>query len=152
MCEGVCVSFSGGDMLTMCTNRCVLGGELETTNDCGGLDQGLCVFRPTGYGAGDQGFCAQPCSVQTDCNNPDWWCFSNDYAPQGFCFGTDPCPNGQGDCDPQSGTTCTTTQHGDFCLDPVIPLGEGGGSSSSSSSASGTGGAGGAGGQGGQGG
>ncbi len=123
-CEGVCVNFTSGE--TICSNRCVLGGVLDG-NDCGGLTEGVCVYRPSSFGAGDQGFCAPACSVQTDCANPTWWCFSNNFARNGFCFGATECPNGQADCDPMSGDQCTQTQHGPFCLDPLIPLGEGGG-------------------------
>lgn len=143
-CEGVCVNFSGGT--TMCSNRCVLGGEIDTF-DCGGLDEGVCVFRPNGYGPGDQGFCSPACSVQSDCNNPTWWCFSNNFAPNGFCFSATPCPNGQSDCT-DSTDLCTQTIHGPFCLDPVIPLGSAG----TGGGGGGTGGAGGAGGTGGTGG
>lgn len=146
-CEGRCVSFTGGT-LTMCSNVCVLGGELDGF-DCGGLENGVCVFRPSGYGPGDHGFCSPACSVQTDCNNPDWWCFGNTFATNGFCFTATPCPNGQGDCDATD--LCTQTQHGPFCLDPAIPLGEGGGGGGGGGMG-GAGGAGGAGGQGGQGG
>lgn len=137
-CAGVCVNFDSG--VTMCSNRCVLGGELDGS-DCGGIDQGLCVFRPGGYGAGDQGFCSPACSVQTDCNNPTWWCFSNDFAPNGFCFSATACPGGQADCMPED--VCTQTQHGPFCLDPAIPLGEGGAGGGGGGGVGGGGGAGG---------
>ncbi|MBL9027370.1 MAG: hypothetical protein JNL21_34585 [Myxococcales bacterium] len=155
-CAGVCVNFGTdpGAPPAYCSNRCVLGGELDSF-DCGGLDQGVCVFRPSGYGAGDQGFCSPACSVQSDCANPGWWCFSNNFAPNGFCFTATPCPGGQGDCDPMSGDECTQTIHGPFCLDPVIPLGDagtgggGGGGGGPGGGGPGGGGVGGAGGAGG---
>jgi hypothetical protein len=151
-CEGVCVNFTSGE--TMCSNRCVLGGELDSL-DCGGLTEGVCVFRPSGYGPGDQGFCSPSCEVQSDCQNPDWWCFSNTFAPQGFCFGTADCPNGQADCeaaDPGTTNVCTNTIHGPKCLDPAIPLGGAGTGGAGGGGGGGVGGAGGAGGGGGAGG
>jgi hypothetical protein len=137
-CAGICVSFTGGN-ITTCSNYCVLGGELDA-QDCGGIENGLCAFRPTGFGPGDQGFCAPSCLAHDDCQNPSFWCLGNNFAPNGYCFIRPACPNGQGDCT-NATDVCTDTIYGPFCLDPQYPLGS-----------AGTGGAGGAGGGGGSGG
>ena len=147
-CEGICVSFTDGQ--SMCSNWCVLGGELDG-NDCGGLEGGLCTFRPTANGAGDYGFCTPGCSKQDDCQNPDFWCFSNTFSTVGYCFGAADCPNGQSDC--TSGNTCTDTEYGPLCLDPAIPFdGNGTGGGGGMGGSGGMGGAGGTGGAGGMGG
>jgi hypothetical protein len=116
-CAGQCISFAGG--LTACSTRCVLGGEL-VADDCGGLDQGLCAFLPSGNGAGDVGFCAEACTAHSDCQNPGFWCYDFGGGNNGYCFGADPCPNGQIDCG--GGLTCTNTPYGPFCIDPTFPL------------------------------
>ncbi|MFO0547601.1 MAG: hypothetical protein U0271_04380 [Polyangiaceae bacterium] len=121
-CAGVCVNFSSGE--SMCSSRCVLGGELEGF-DCGGITSGLCVFRPADNGAGDYGFCTPACNAQDDCQNPDFWCFGNNFATNGYCFGATACPNGAADCT-DANTTCTVTKYGPFCLDPQFPLGDAG--------------------------
>lgn len=162
-CAGTCVNFSSGE--TMCSNACVLGGEIDAY-DCGGLTGGLCVFRPTDNGAGDYGFCSPACLQHDECQNPDWWCFgiegvSGGLVDNGFCFGATPCPNGD-ECDPAAGDVCTDTKYGAFCLDPAFPLGTAapdptgsgggggaGGGGTGGAGGSGTGGAGGAGGAGG---
>jgi hypothetical protein len=165
-CAGVCVNFSGGT--TSCSSPCALGGDITDPTavaDCGGLEKGLCVYSPTGNGAGDFGFCAPGCSLQSDCQNTDFWCFgvgglTGSAVDNGFCFGATPCPVGQSDCkSTNAAVKCTTTKYGPFCVDTTFPLGDAapagttssssgsssasgsGGGSSSSSSASGTGGA-----------
>lgn len=146
-CAGVCVGF--GSDITMCSNRCVMGGELLDTYDCGGIENGICAFSPSGYGPGDAGFCSPACNFHSDCQNPDFWCFSTNFTTNGFCFGgVDPCPNGQGDCDPAD--ACTDTPYGPLCLDPIFPLDDqgtgGGGGGVGGAGGGGVGGAGGAGG------
>jgi hypothetical protein len=141
-CAGVCVSF--GDPITMCSNRCVLGGALEG-DDCGGLSRGICAFSPSGYGAGDAGFCSPACNFHSDCQNPDFWCFDVGLPDNGYCFGgeTD-CPNGQADC--EAGFECMQTAFGPKCLDELFPLDEGTGGGGGGTGGGGTGGGGGAGG------
>jgi hypothetical protein len=123
-CAGVCVSFTGADPnnpVTMCSNWCVLGGELDG-NDCGGLSAGLCVFSPAGNGAGDYGFCTPSCTAHDDCQNPTFWCtpvgFTN---ANGYCFGHDPCTV-QADCT-GANETCTLTKYGKFCISSQYALG-----------------------------
>lgn len=151
-CEGRCIGFTSGE--SMCSNLCVLGGDLFETNDCGGIEEGLCVFRPTGNGAGDFGFCTPSCTQHDQCQNPSFWCFSTNFSDNGYCFGATPCPNGQSDC---MSDTCTDTAYGPFCIDTAFPLGNagtggaggmggGGGAGGAGGAAGGMGGAGGAGG------
>ena len=149
-CAGICVSFTGGT--TSCSSPCALGGEITdptTVNDCGGLEKGLCVYSPTGNGPDDFGFCAPGCSLQSDCQDPTFWCFgvgglTGSAVDNGFCFGATACPNGQSDCKSTNAKVlCTETKYGPFCVDTTFPLGDaapaGTGSSSSSGSGSGTG-------------
>ncbi len=146
-CAGLCVSF-GGD-ITMCSSPCGLGGDftdLTAVADCGGIDKGVCAYSPKGNGAGDFGFCAPACKVHDECQNPTFWCNDVNLPDSGFCFGSDPCPNGQSDC--KSPDKCTDTKYGPICLDPKYPLGSAapagtgssGASSGSGSSGSGAGG------------
>jgi hypothetical protein len=160
-CAGVCVSFTGDDPnnpLTMCSNWCVLGGQLDG-NDCGGLGGGICAFSPSGNGAGDYGFCAPACKKHDDCQNPTFWCtpvgFTN---ANGYCFGHDSCKV-QADCTGM-GEICTNTKYGKYCIadkydlgSAAPPAGTGGGGGAGGGAgvgggggAAGTGGAGGAGG------
>ncbi|MEP7122789.1 MAG: hypothetical protein ABJE95_17825 [Byssovorax sp.] len=151
-CAGVCVNFTGGT--TSCSSPCVLGGSITdptTVTDCGGLEKGLCVYSPTGNGPGDFGFCAPGCSLQSDCQNTDFWCFgvgglTGSAVDNGFCFGATPCPNGKTDCKSMNAKVmCTDTKYGPFCVDTTFPLGDAappGTSSSSGSSGSGSSGSG----------
>jgi hypothetical protein len=121
-CAGVCVSFTDGQSL--CSSWCALGG-VELDAECGGLTAGLCVFSPSGHELGDSAFCTQACSKQGDCQNPDFWCFpvgglTGNGVDNGFCFGADDCPNGQGDC--SLGNDCVETAFGPKCLDPMFPI------------------------------
>ncbi len=144
-CAGLCVNFSGGT--TSCSSPCALGGEITdptTVNDCGGLEKGLCVYSPTGNGAGDFGFCAPGCSLQSDCQNTDFWCFgvgglTGMGVDNGYCFGATPCPNGQTDCKSTNAKVlCTDTKYGPFCVDTTFPLGDAAPAGTSSSSGSGS--------------
>jgi hypothetical protein len=139
-CAGICVSFTvemGKPPITMCSEWCVLGGELNSTADCGGLTEGVCAFLPTGNGAGDFGVCAPACTQHDDCQNPNFWCTAtNFHNANGFCFGHPPCTS-QADCDKAAGEICTNTKFGQYCISDKYDLG---------TSAPGTGGAGGAGG------
>jgi hypothetical protein len=149
-CAGTCVSFTGGE--TMCSNVCTLGG-VDLDAECGGLAGGLCVFSPMGHALGDQAFCTPSCLKQDDCQNPTFWCQSiggitGMQVPNGFCFGTSDCPNGQADCTNMM-LTCTPTKYGPKCLDPAFPLGTAGGGGAGGGGGGGGGGAGGTGGAGG---
>jgi hypothetical protein len=139
-CAAECVSFGSatdaGPAITQCTNPCVLGGkDIATNPNCGGESKGLCAYFPTGNGAGDFGFCAAACSFQSDCQNPDFWCFPINgltgsgagMIPNGYCFGATPCPNGASDCT-QSETVCTPSSGGPVCLSTLFPAmpGDGG--------------------------
>jgi hypothetical protein len=153
-CAGICVNFTGGE--TSCSSPCVLGGQSDPTDtpNCGGVTKGLCVYSPAGNGAGDYGFCAPACTTQDDCQAPSFWCrpvggLTGSGVDNGYCLGAPGCPNGAGDCT-QTGTMCTQTKFGPFCLSPMFPLGstapDDGGTDSgtggaSGSSSSGTGGA-----------
>jgi hypothetical protein len=99
--------------------------------DCGGIENGLCLYLPVVMGcpqgqvcvgAGDVGFCGGGCKAHDECGAPDLWCRGILMGgPVGYCVGEDPCPNGQMDC--SMGTTCTDTKVGKFCLDTKYPLG-----------------------------
>jgi hypothetical protein len=108
----------------------VLGGQnIQAGPNCGGETKGLCAFSPMGNGAGDFGFCAPACLHQSDCQNPNFWCFpitnltgtGPGEVPNGWCFGATACPNGASDCTAQAGTKCTQTSAGPFCLNPTFP-------------------------------
>ena len=125
-CAGTCISFTGSN-LSMCTQACALGGELDST-DCGGLAKGLCVFSPSGFGAGDQGFCTNACTKHDECQNPDWWCFSTNFQMgNGYCFTAVDCPNGDSDCVDANmqplKQKCHDTKYGPKCIDDAWPLG-----------------------------
>ena len=154
-CAGICVNFTGGT--TSCSSPCALGGEITdptTVNDCGGLEKGLCVYSPAGNGPGDFGFCAPGCSLQSDCQNANFWCFgvvglTGSAVDNGYCFGATACPNGQMDCKSTNAKVlCKDTKYGPFCVDTTFPLGgaapAGTGSSSASSGSGSSSGAGGA--------
>lgn len=127
-CSGICISATSAD-LRMCTEPCGLGQPLtDPPQDCGGLDQGLCAFRPTGFGAGDQGFCTNACKSQDDCQNPDWWCFGATFQKgNGYCLPAVDCPNGDVDCVDSSSNPlkekCHATKYGPKCIDTTWPLG-----------------------------
>jgi hypothetical protein len=125
-CAGICVSFTvemGKPPITMCSEWCVLGGELNTSADCGGLTEGVCAFLPTGNGAGDFGVCAPACSKHDDCQNPNFWCTAvNFHNANGFCFGHPPCMT-QADCSAMAGEVCTDTKFGKYCIDDGFDLG-----------------------------
>jgi hypothetical protein len=155
-CAGVCASFTDANA-SWCSSPCVLGGDFATdltaVADCGGVDKGMCYYRPIDNGAGDLGFCVPACKAQDECQNPSFWCSDVGLPDNGYCTLGTPCPNGQADC--KSPDMCTDTKHGPFCLDPKYPLGtaapagtsssSGSGAGGGSSSSSGVGGAGGAG-------
>lgn len=121
-CGGLCVGFDSG--IGMCSSPCVLGGEKDSSSDCGGPERGFCFFRPQTNGVGDVGFCSPSCASQADCASPNFWCFTVPELGRGYCFTATPCPNGPSDC--HAGTACTDTPGGPLCLDPQYPLGGGG--------------------------
>jgi len=115
-CAGFCQTFTDPTP-SICTTACVLGGALDG-DDCNGLTNGLCIYRPGGYGAGDFGRCAAACTKHDQCGNPNWWCFGNNFLDftggNGFCFTADECTSGA-QCD--SDQYCVTTKHGKRCLE-----------------------------------
>src|SRR5262249_17240851 len=118
-CAGVCLSF--GPDQTMCSSPCSLGGEKLDTQDCGGLQNGLCIFGPQKDGLGDGGYCTPSCDVHEQCQNPLLWCFSfagptGTTLPKGYCFLAKECPGGNSDCS-GTGMPCVTTQYGPYCID-----------------------------------
>lgn len=145
-CAGLCVGFQTG--VAMCSEPCVLGGDEPHPPACGGLEHGLCAFRPMGDGAGDTGFCTPACAAQSDCQTPYFWCFGvelpTSQVHKGYCFGATPCPGGQSDCEDggdagtgdagaadagatdagasNAGLVCTKTPSGPLCLDPAFAL------------------------------
>lgn len=124
-CEGYCQPFTGG--YAICAKRCSLGGQpIADQPDCFGIENGLCIYRPSGHGAGDWGACSPNCVAQDRCYNPEFWCRSTSYAPPGtgYCLGAQECPGGQADCnslDPpqvaEYAWQCTDTPSGPFCLE-----------------------------------
>jgi hypothetical protein len=134
-CAGECVSFTGGAdggaAITLCTENCVLGGDVTTSPNCGGDTNGICAYSPQGNGPGDFGFCASACLAQSECQIPNFWCFpitnltgtGKGEVPNGWCFGATACPNGASDCTADTGTTCTmTASGGPLCLNPMFPM------------------------------
>src|SRR5262249_25026680 len=125
-CAGICLEITNKTPPdTMCSSLCVLGGKVSGTDDCGGLDKGLCFYMPQGSGPGDAGFCAPACSAQDECQKPALCCPSVLGVPgpgvqTGYCFGAVSCPKGQSDCGPNY--TCTMMMYGPFCLDPAFPM------------------------------
>jgi hypothetical protein len=122
-CAGVCLTFSNPDptvTIAACSTRCVAGGQLDGA-DCGGLAGGLCIFLPSGAGAGDVGYCTETCDVHSDCLNPTFWCRAVGFTANKYCLNAAPCPNGQTDCT-AANTTCTNTAYGPYCIDNTIPL------------------------------
>lgn len=113
-CAGFCQTFTS-DTPSICVSACVLGGNLLETDDCGGIDKGVCIYRPGGYGAGDFGRCSAACTQHDACANPAWWCFSNNFVEHGFCFTATDCPNGDVECG--TGEKCADTKYGPKCLD-----------------------------------
>ena len=156
-CAGTCVAFDSGE--SMCSSECVIGGAVEGSLDCGGIEAGFCAFRRGSAGLGDAGYCTPSCDTHADCQNPSFWCFGvtglSTLSHKGYCFAAHACEGGQSDCDAKSGgaLTCTKTAYGPYCLDstysPATGAGGSGAGGGSASSASGTGGSGGAGGDGG---
>lgn len=149
-CSGTCLQTSSGNF---CSELCVLGGVLVDTFDCGGIEQGLCVYSDAGKGAGDQAFCAAACLAHDDCLNPGYWCFgvggvTGVQIDNGFCFGAVDCEENAFGCSVDQ--VCTETQFGKYCLDTRFALtgtgGQGGAGGSDTGGGSPTGGSGGAGG------
>ncbi|AUX21590.1 uncharacterized protein SOCEGT47_020760 [Sorangium cellulosum] len=119
-CAGVCLRDTEGN--SQCTSRCVLGGELFSTSDCGGLEQGICIISLSSSGVGDVGACAIACQQHDDCQNPFLWCKSTPVTDHGFCIPAEPCPGSDVEC--PAGSECTETAHGPYCIDGRIPLGD----------------------------
>jgi hypothetical protein len=122
MCEGTCFTFTTNE--TMCSSYCAFGGDIIDATDCGGLDKGLCLFAPSGNGAGDFGVCAEACKAHDECQVPAFWCFginglTGSLVDNGWCIGEPTCTT-QADC---MNGTCTDTKFGKFCLDAQWPLG-----------------------------
>jgi len=152
-CQGFCMSFVDENQqptAQMCSARCSLGGDLATSQNCGGVQKGICVFRSgtsstTGEN-GDFGFCTGACDSHDKCAYLDGLlCFDVGLLDQlgvGYCFGSTECPQGT-EC--EADEICVQTKAGPRCVEddplntgtPLIPLGEAG---------LGTGGAGGSGG------
>jgi hypothetical protein len=116
-CAGFCQKFTGAP--SICTSPCTLGGELAQTDDCGGINKGLCTYKPGGYGAGDFGRCAAACDKHDICGHPAWWCQHNDATMQAYCFTTVDCKT-TADCVTAKYTApydCVQTKYGGKCLE-----------------------------------
>jgi hypothetical protein len=169
-CAGLCLNFVDMNQnvtSTFCTEWCAVGGSLQTDLDCGGVNEGICVFRGSvngvSAGVGDAAWCTNSCATQGECYvDSGFHCYDIglfETLGQGYCFGATDCPLGN-ECDPDE--ICVTTTYGPVCLendgngDPLIPLGTaapgGAGGAGGVGGAGGAGGIGGAGGMGGMGG
>ncbi|WP_434041435.1 MULTISPECIES: hypothetical protein [Sorangium] len=127
-CAGVCAPFEDG--VGICSSRCVLGGEDASTptSECGGPQNGYCLYRTPESGAGDEGVCAPACASQDGCQAPAFWCIAiagltGVHVENGYCLSADACPRGQGDCWSEL-DRCTQTKFGPFCLHSAFPLGD----------------------------
>jgi hypothetical protein len=116
-CLGLCQTFVNMTP-SICVQACVYGGDVTNTDDCGGIENGVCVYKPAALGAGDFGRCAARCNQHDECGNPAWWCEKFNFAPHGYCgFGqpdcmTDAdCPNAMA-----SDSFCVDTKYGKKCL------------------------------------
>lgn len=118
-CAGTCIGITGGK--SMCTSPCVMAGEILDTFDCGGVDKGVCLYSPSGTGAGDLGFCAESCTQHDTCQTPTFMCFNIGLPDNGVCLDTDAC-NTDADCDFLD-ATCVETNLGKFCASAQYPLG-----------------------------
>jgi hypothetical protein len=118
-CAGVCIALVGDK--TMCSSRCVMGGVVPNSFECGGTDQGVCIYSPAGTGLGDVAFCAQSCTQQDQCQVPDFFCFNVDLPDNGLCIYSDPCVS-DADC-AFLDAICVQTSLGQFCMSPQYPLG-----------------------------
>ncbi len=117
-CAGICQKFTNS-IPSICVTPCVLGGDLTGTNDCGGIDAGLCDYRPSGYGPGDYGRCALGCAKHDVCGNPSWWCQTHATAKRPYCFTTANCMT-TADCVSAKYTPpydCVKTKYGGKCLE-----------------------------------
>ncbi|MBW2524849.1 MAG: hypothetical protein JRI23_11765 [Deltaproteobacteria bacterium] len=164
-CAGWCQVFADGNeevLGKLCTSHCSLGGALDGTDNCGGPQQGLCLFQ-LGFeeqqsGIGDQGLCSNACQTHGECNVGDGLaCFDQGTLDQlgvGYCIVTTPCPAGN-EC--AGDEVCVASSAGPICVEedpaevgePKIPLGTaapggaggGGGAGGAGAAASGGGGA-----------
>lgn len=118
-CAGVCLQLAGDK--TMCSSPCVMGGEVSDPFECGGPEQGVCVYSPAGSGVGDLGYCARACTAQDQCQAPDFSCFDLGLPESGSCLDTTPCTTDM-DCNFLDGQ-CIETSLGKFCMSPKYPLG-----------------------------
>ncbi len=136
-CAGECepVANGAGQEVNMCSAPCSLGGDLDTTMNCGGRESGICAFVPSftevGSSAlGDLGLCSGACEKHDQCNwQEGMFCF--DIAHQlltgkGYCGPAVDC-SATTECD--TGKVCAPTQAGSFCLELdgeglLIPLGD----------------------------
>ncbi len=132
-CRAVCFDVGTG---AFCSERCVLGGTVIDSFDCGGIEKGLCTFRSGTQGAGDPGLCSPACKSHNDCLAPLMWCtgiggLTGVLVENGFCFAATPCPNGSADCGGDPHVQCIDTVEGPRCVDGRFALlpdqaGEGG--------------------------
>ncbi len=136
--NGFCIGSGMGK--GFCSGVCTLGGDAlgmpnMAATDCGGLENGLCLFLPvvdgcppdqSCVGAGDVGFCGGGCKSHDDCGAADagdLWCANLNAMlfPVGYCVNAKACPLGT-ECTINDGK-CTDTKVGKYCLDDY-PLGE----------------------------
>jgi hypothetical protein len=156
-CRGFCLPFEAeqDEPVHLCSALCSWGGDLETTEDCGGPAKGLCAYQgrielgdtTVHSQLGDVAFCTGSCDNHGTCNYAEgFFCFDLGMLQTlgvGYCFGAVPCPGGGTDCG--LGEACTETAAGPMCLetdsldDLLVPLG-------AAAQAAGGGGAGGSGG------
>jgi hypothetical protein len=140
-CTGFCQPFSGDGLqpdLHSCSAWCSYGGELASTQNCGGPANGLCVFpadvNGLQSGTGDLAFCAGSCTSHDGCSwATGMFCFDLGVLETyhvGYCLVAESCPYGECTAADQ---VCTQTNYGPVCLEVrggtnelLIPLGEAG--------------------------
>jgi hypothetical protein len=116
-CAGLCVT-SLGPSQGFCSARCVFGSP-DLTDECGGIDKGLCALdfgQNVKAGMGDMAGCSAACSTHADCATPLTYCATfGPVAGHAYCGIPPPCAVSS-DC-PLPTMTCVSLPQGMTCID-----------------------------------